>query len=120
MGDGRDHWHNALKRGVRFSHGTRCDTLEILQYPSLADPQWAEGTLDDSTLPQWLNQVRKTSYERTIRLFIQSFSIGNYPYTGQRVVKTPQRGCDCRKVQRRTIGAASTDARMKHSDLRLE
>ena len=57
MDDGTQLWYKALRQGVRFSETTRCDTLEILRYPSLVDPQWTEGTVDDSTLFEWLNQV---------------------------------------------------------------
>jgi hypothetical protein len=57
MDEGMNHWYEALRRGIQPSGTTKCDTLEILQYPSLAKPQWSEGTVDDSTLSEWLSTV---------------------------------------------------------------
>ena len=60
MDEGLNSWYEAMRRGVQLSGTTKCDTLEILQYPSLARPQWNEGTVDDSTLPEWLSTVCST------------------------------------------------------------
>jgi hypothetical protein len=57
MDEELSYWYDALRQGVQLSGTTKCDTLEILQYPSLAKPQWSEGTVDDSTLPKWLSTV---------------------------------------------------------------
>jgi hypothetical protein len=57
MDEGLNSWYEALRRGIQPSGTTKCDTLEILQYPSLAEPQWSEGRVDDSTLPKWLSTV---------------------------------------------------------------
>ncbi len=53
----KDPWHVAVKRGVQFSEETKCTTLDIVYSASLAEPCWSEGTVDDATLPGWLDQV---------------------------------------------------------------
>jgi hypothetical protein len=40
-----------------FASTTECHYVEYLQYPDSTDVQVAEGSLDDSTLPTWLQKV---------------------------------------------------------------
>jgi hypothetical protein len=40
-----------------FASTTECHYVEYLQYPDSTDVQLAEGRLDDSTLPTWLQKV---------------------------------------------------------------
>jgi hypothetical protein len=48
----------AVRPGLQFSSETKCATLEIFHYASLTKPHWAESTVDDVTLPRWVDMVR--------------------------------------------------------------
>jgi hypothetical protein len=95
MDEGLNNWYEALRRGVQLSGTTQCDTLEILQYPSLAKPQWHEGTVDDSTLPEWLSAVCSTCAE-CVNRNLTSYLFRNHRWHVQqhKLMKSPQVVCD--------------------------
>jgi hypothetical protein len=53
--DQSKHIYYGLK--LPFASTTECHYVEYLQYPDSTDVQVAEGSLDDSTLPTWLQKV---------------------------------------------------------------
>jgi hypothetical protein len=93
MDEGLNSWYEALRRGIQLSETTKCDTLEILQYSSLTKPQWSEGTVDDSTLPEWLNAVCLNCTECIKRSLISYFlQEPSMPYATTQTHEEPTAG----------------------------
>jgi len=103
MDEGMKNWHNALRRGVQFSKTTKCDTLEVLYYPSLTDLQWIEGSADDSTLSQWLYRVRLVCNARVPSLLMHFFRLPACHVQELRGKKYLEVVCDYCKSQSRVV-----------------
>ena len=97
MDEGMKNWHKALRRGVQFSKTTKCDTLEVLWYPSLAGLQWIEGSADDSTLSQWLYTVCPVCNERVLSLLMHLFRLPTCLVQDLKGKKYLEVVCDCCK-----------------------
>jgi hypothetical protein len=63
-GDQQD-WNLALKKGAEFSSATDLKLVEVLRYPSLEKPQWAERSLNNTTLKGLFDEVRLLKIEMT-------------------------------------------------------
>jgi hypothetical protein len=67
----QQNWYLALRRGVEFAAATEIMLVEVLQYPSLADPRWSERNLDDTKLQGLFDEVMavNTHVNRSLSCF---------------------------------------------------